>query len=504
MYRSPENLGELLELGQQLRSLENRNSSLLAEAAEDLLRIRNRRGNEVPLLANTSQRRFEATRGDHNIILKARQMGMTTWIAGRFFLRTITTEGALTVQVAQTREAAESIFRMVQRFYDCLPTKLQKELKRSRNNVGQMTFKALDSEFRILSASDRNAGRGLTIHNLHCSELSRWTGDAGETLAGLRGALVPGGELVLESTPNGACGCFYDEWVEAEERGVEKHFFPWWLEDAYVAAPVTDPTQAEVELMGEPNKLKPEQIGFRRTLERSYRGLKAQEFAEDPETCFKASGECCFEVEAIERSLQQVWPAKMTRHDGALEIWLPVQPGRSYVIGVDPAGGSPDGDYSAVQVIDLETGSQCAELRKHLSLRDLATVSAALAREYNGALLAVERNNHGSGVLAHLEETEDYRNLYENEGKAGWPTTSLTKPTAISHMDTILVNKPEAFRSLRLLRECRSFIARAGAGMGAAGGAHDDLVMAMAIAQAVRHEMLGGGRPGRRGKGDRA
>ena len=82
-------------------------------------------------------------------------------------------------------------------------------------NAGQMVFAELDSEFRVLSAGDENAGRGLTVQNLHCSEVSRWPGDAAATLAGLRAALAPGGEVVLESTPNGAYGCFYEEWMEA-------------------------------------------------------------------------------------------------------------------------------------------------------------------------------------------------------------------------------------------------------------------------------------------------
>ena len=82
---------------------------------------------------------------------------------------------------------------------------------------GRWCFPELDSEFRVVSAGDENAGRGLTVQNLHCSEVSRWPGDAAETLAGLRAALAPGGEMVLESTPNGAYGCFYEEWVQGVE-----------------------------------------------------------------------------------------------------------------------------------------------------------------------------------------------------------------------------------------------------------------------------------------------
>lgn len=70
--------------------------------AEHLLRVRDRSGRTRPLCANPAQRAFEQNRGRENIVLKARQMGMTTWIAGRFFLRTITRPGTTTLLVAST------------------------------------------------------------------------------------------------------------------------------------------------------------------------------------------------------------------------------------------------------------------------------------------------------------------------------------------------------------------------------------------------------------------
>jgi len=210
-------------------------------------------------------------------VLKARQMGMTTWMAGRFFLRTITARGVLTVQVAQNQQAVESIFGIVQRMWENLPTALREgPLVRSRANVGQMVFPELDSEFRVLSAANENAGRGLTVQYMHLSEVSRWPGDAAATLAGLRAALVPSGELVLESTPNGAHGCFYEEWQHAAEKGMQRHFFPWWMEPAYVSAAVTDLRDDELALMRE-HGLTAAQIGFRRSLEAGYRGLRVQE-----------------------------------------------------------------------------------------------------------------------------------------------------------------------------------------------------------------------------------
>ena len=99
----------------------------------EFLQIRNRDGQLVPLDANKAQMQFEQKARRRNIVLKARQMGMTTWIAGRFFLKTITHPGTVTVQVAHTQEAAESLFRMVHRFVDQMPEELRKgELRTSK------------------------------------------------------------------------------------------------------------------------------------------------------------------------------------------------------------------------------------------------------------------------------------------------------------------------------------------------------------------------------------
>ena len=111
------------------------------------------------------------------------------------------------------------------------------------------------------------------------------------------------------------------------------------------------------------------------------------------------------------------------RRGGGLEIWLPPLGGKEYIVAVDTAGGGANGDFAAIQVVELETGAQCAELRERLGTLEVARAAATLAREYAGALVAVERNNHGAGVLAYLDSTERYGRLYERDGVAGWLTT---------------------------------------------------------------------------------
>jgi hypothetical protein len=488
MYEVSWDLDELLTLG---RGMDLWPASLMT-AAEDLLRVRDREGVERPLRANAAQRAFERECGRQNIVLKARQMGMTTWVAGRFFLKTITARGVLTVQVAQTREAAEGIFRIVQRFWECLPEEMREgPLRRSKANSGQMCFPELDSEFRVLSAADENAGRGLSIQYLHCSEVSRWPGDASATLAGLRAALSPESEMVMESTPNGAYGCFYEEWGRASVNGTVKHFYPWWMEEAYVAAPVAGELREEEWQLVLTHGLTTGQIGFRRGLEASYLGLRSQEFAEDAESCFKATGECCFDVEAVEARLAAVGEPLERRRGGALQIWLPPLAGKEYLVAVDTAGGGADGDFAAVQVIEMGSGLQCAELQQRLGTLELARVSAELAREYGGATIVVERNNHGAGVLAYLDSAERYARVYEQSGVAGWLTTAGSKPGMVSRMGALLVESPWMFLSRRLLGECRTFVRMAGGRTGAANGAHDDCLMAMAMGQAVRAELMG-------------
>jgi len=280
------------------------------QMAFEVLRVRSRTGETIPLAANRAQREYEKNRGQSNIILKARQVGMTTWVAGQFFLKTITHPGTLTVQVAHTQEAAESIFRIVQRFLRCLPASLcQGALKTSLVSARRMIFPGMDSEYRVETAGAPNAGRGLTITNLHCSEVARWPGDAAEILQGMRAGLSPKGELVLESTPMRAAGCFWKEWQDAEKTGMVQHFFPWWLEDAYVGRAVEETSLNDAErTLTRKQGLSAEQIGYRRNLQASFRGLARQEYAEDATECFLASGECIFDTAAIDTRLREVRP----------------------------------------------------------------------------------------------------------------------------------------------------------------------------------------------------
>ena len=463
---------------------------------EQWLRIRTKITNRTDFQLNRAQREYSRRSTEQNVVLKARQVGITTYVAARFFVQTITRRGTLSIQVTQDRESAEDIFRIVRRFWEKLPDDWRSGLLRTSHcNARQLVFPNLDSEYCLASAEE-NAGRGRTIQNLHCSEVSRWGRKGDEALASLRAAVVPGGDIVLESTPNGAGGLFYEEWQRAQDTGYTRHFFPWWFDAAYVLKPGANflPLTEEEEAL----KLSDGQIAWRRKQWASLRGLAVQEFAEDPISCFRASGECFFDLKAVDEALNGSLDPLETRDNERVKIWLPAQPGREYVIGADPAGGGVDGDYSCGEVIDRELGRQCAELHGHWSPREFARRLADLGKEYNRALLAVESNNHGHAVLVCLEKPE-YANVFRQDEKDGWLTTAANRPGMMENLSSALIAGPRLFRSERLLNECRTFVRLANGNSGAAPGTHDDSVIAMAIAWAVRKEEAGRGMAGRLG-----
>jgi len=417
-------------------------------------------------------------------------LGFTTYVAARFFLNCISKPGTVCVQVAHDQKSAEQIFRIVHRMLANVPGWMRKGvLMTSQANKRQIVFPFMDSSY-IVETANENAGRGLTIHNLHCSEVSRWPGDAAATLAALRAAVPADGEIVLESTANGACGCFYEEWQKAEERGYSRHFYPWWWEPSYQRpAKIEEFTEEELELM-QKYKLTAEQIGFRREVKASFGNRAAEEYAEDAESCFRASGECYFDLDVVERRLHEAMPAMKQTDSGRTMMFFPVQPTKDYIIGVDPAGGGAHGDYSCAQVIDRASGMQVCELRGHLSPQELASRVAMLAREYNQALVAVERNNHGHAVHAYLGHYAADIRVYHQKGQAGWLTNAATRPTMLQNLAAVLVAAPFLFVSPRLLEECKTFVRRPDGSTAAANGTHDDTVMAMAIAQIVRTEAM--------------
>lgn len=81
----------------------------------------------------------------------------------------------------------------------------------------------------------------------------------------------------------------------------------------------------------------------------------------------------------IEQLLLSVQPPLSKGENGALWTWFNPSAGRRYVVAVDPTGGGSDVDFSALQVVDIDTGLQCAEGQAHMPVREVAQVVRRVA-----------------------------------------------------------------------------------------------------------------------------
>lgn len=112
-----------------------------------------------------------------------------------------------------------------------------------------------------------------------------------------------------------------------------------------------------------------------------------------------------------------------------LVVYVLPQVGRVYVLGVDPAEGNPTSDDSAIAVLDVETGEECAALAGKFQPGVLAAYTDQLSVWYNGAGIMVARNNHGHAVLTWLHDNVKQRQriLKGKDKRDGWVENVLGK-----------------------------------------------------------------------------
>lgn len=177
---------------------------------------------------------------------------------------------------------------------------------------------------------------------------------------------------------------------------------------------------------------------------------------------------------------------------GCVSVYRPPEPGHEYVIGGDTAGEGSD--YFVAQVVDCGSGEQVCTLRGRMDEDVYARQLYCLGRWYNWALVAVEAN-FSSYPLRELERL-GYPNQYARERtdsgslrgicSYGFRTTSSTRPVIIAGLVEVVREHPDWINDPETLRELLSFVRSQSGRAEAQAGAHDDCVMALAIAHHVR------------------
>ena len=236
-----------------------------------------------------------------------------------------------------------------------------------------------------------------------------------------------------------------------------------------------------------------EQIAWRRKQWKTLRQLAGQEYAEDPSSCFLASGECVFELEAIEKRRQELAGVVESEDNGRLTYGFLRKKGGATSLGWIQREGDRKGIMHARKSSSGTMVCSAPNCEGTFHRSNWQDELRNLGRVMGKRLLAVERNNHGYRRAGPFERNGIWRASIEKDGQLGWLTSAASRPAMIENMAAVLMAEPELFHSPRLLEECRTFIRRADGNAAAADGAHDDCVMAMAIALAVRREDAGRG-----------
>ncbi len=177
------------------------------------------------------------------LILKGRQMGISTYVGARFYLKTSTSRGTLAFIVTHEDAATHNLFGMAKRYHENCLNDFKPQT--SVANANELVFGKLDSGYKIATAGARTAGRSSTIQLLHASEFDFWPdASADEVMTGLMEALadVDRTEAVIESTANKPGGRFHRAWKAAKQglSSFKALFLPWFWHDEYRRAAPED------------------------------------------------------------------------------------------------------------------------------------------------------------------------------------------------------------------------------------------------------------------------
>jgi len=453
---------------------------------ENLLWIVNKEAQLQLLKLNRPQRLLFANWSHRMLLTKSRQEGLSTGIESLFFLEAQLIPGLVVAIVSHEDYATRRLLDKIDVFHKFLPPQMKSKLFHDSDN--EKVFEN-GSTIYIGTAGQRAFGRGDTVHRALVSEEAHYA-DAEKLMSGLAEAVPMSGYLIRESTPLGDSGYYYNSVQDCIEGKSDYTLVPfwWWLSDEYRiprgSTMVIEEergdlayTPKEVELMLEKG-LDEEQMRWRRWKVRSMRSenkgnLFPQEYIEDLESCWLGPPDKVFME--VDEQLQS-WSLKTrdpVRQDGILEIWKEPEPGARYIFWVDPCGGeSPtDNDPHDGVILKLHAGGleHVASIRSRMEQKPLAFTIGTIGLRYNHALLVLERNGVGKGVLNYLVNDVLYPNLYmeiaatgELTGKYGWNTDHYNKAKAVS--DTVLAIKNESVVSYdkKLVRQLRALVNKNG------------------------------------------
>jgi hypothetical protein len=416
------------------------------------------------------EKRFGKVRA---LVLKARQMGSTTYNCAEFFQKTIFSEHTNAIIVAQHEKQSAFIMGMYESAFDFLPWWMKPRVNLHQTGV-LYSFDEPDENLRTsrpglktnIFADNANkpsgVGRGMTFRRCLMSELAFWKNASQLSKSLLRAMNSPDGFYVMESTANGRNDAWHNLWRRAESGSIDWNpvFIPFYRRPKTYSLPIL---KTEVFVLNDEEKEMRERVfqkesflitdetfnWMRKTKEEFIATdgddmLFAQEYTSTPDESFQNSALTAFPrgiinkfskrcynprwmgeiqwdfergkplkfMETVPEGIEVPYPVDDKRY----RVWEMPQKGASYCVGVDVSLGNQGGDYSSIAVIKLNDGHVQDQLvavwHGYINPNDLSVITLAICWDYNEALAAVEVNSMGMVTNSDLMRIYEYENVY--------------------------------------------------------------------------------------------
>lgn len=413
-------------------------------------------------------RDFESHR--FNIVLKSRQLGLSTICAGYCLWMALFQKEKNIVVIATKLDVAKNFFSKIIKMYDNLPDWLVMTKEESRS-VKSIKF-TNGSRISAIPTGD-DAGRGEGISLLIVDEAAHIQG-FDDLWMGLYSTVSTGGNIILLSTPKGVGNVFHKTWVGCDLEKKENDFhginLPW----------TVHPEHDESWFKEQCRNL--DARGIQQELLCSFLGSGHTYIPEDSQ-------------EYIQANIQE--PIAKLGFDRNIWVWKYPETDHKYVISADVARGDSD-DYSTAHVIDTTADEVVAEYQGKIPPDRFAELLIDLGQKYCGAMICPENNSFGLATAYRLRDLKYPNIYYEKFAKSsvyqtyseedvrnltpGITTTVKNRQAMLAKLEEVLRNRRLKVYSSRLAEELKTFVWNPTTNKASAmKGYNDDLIMSIAI-----------------------
>jgi hypothetical protein len=430
------------------------------------------------------------------VILKARQLGIS-WLSLSYALWNVVFRPIAAVSLFSRRDT-ESMYMLGQDRLRGMFNNLPPWMRKGHDTVVGSGHEWILSTGSAVRAFPTSAGDGY-VSTLAIVDEADLSPDLNKLMRSVKPTIDNGGKLILlsrvnKSEPESEFKTIY-RGAKQGENGWKHIFLPW------SAHPGRDESW----------------YGRQRRDILSRTGSLDDLYEQYPETDTQALSARTLDKRIppvwLEMSYQEKKPVyvKGSPSLSALDIYIAPQPGARYVIGADPAEGNPNSDDSALTVVEVMTGEECASFAGKYEPAIFASYISMISTFYNYAPAMVERNNHGHSVIQWMEEharrtrlllghdaeshkTDKKARTKRKRMKAGWLSSTLGKTILYTicadfFRDSARLGEEGASEPVKVLHNLTTFNQLASieaASLSAPQGQHDDRADSYALAQAGR------------------